>query len=131
MADRFSSKNLSVSKEAVKLCALCGTLNHQHNADCWTCGWHGEFSRDAHTISLAWRRLESRYEQVGLEHLTARKVRALGDFGATRPRSRWQTAAEGCRAWWQNFQAQRDLRAAQRQTRLRSQSASRPDQLGV
>ena len=131
MADRFSSKNLSVSKEAVKLCALCGTLNHQHNADCWTCGWHGEFSRDAHTISLAWQRLESRYEQVGLEHLTARKVRALGDFGTNRPRSHWQTAAESCRIWWQNFQAQRDLRAAQRQTRLRSQSASRPDQLGV
>jgi len=131
MADRFSSQSLSVSQETVKLCALCGTLNHQGNADCWTCGWRGEFSRDARTISLAWQRLESRYEQVRMEHLTARKVRALGDFGATRPRSRWQTAAESCRAWWRNFQAQRDLRAAQRQARLRSQSASRPDQLGV
>ena len=136
MADHFSHKNPThknpkVFKEAVKLCALCGTLNHQDNADCWTCSWRGEFSRDERTVALAWHRLEARYEEVRMEHLTARKVRAPGDFGAPRPRSRWQTVAEGCRNWWRTLQSQRDLRAAQRQARLRSRTTSRPDQLGV
>ena len=137
MADKIpfipSHKNSGpeVSKEAVKLCGLCGTLNHEKNSDCWTCGWGGEFSRDERTVALAWQRLESRYEEVRLEHVTARRMRPLGDFGAPRPRSRWQTMAEACRGWWGDLQAKRDLRQAQRQARLRPQSPSRPDQLGV
>ncbi len=120
-----------VSKETVKLCALCGTLNHQDNVECWTCCWGGEFSRDERTVALAWQRLESRYEQVGMEHLTSRKMQTLGDFGAPRPRSLWQTLMDRGRTWWSNFHAQRDLRLAQRQARLRSRISSRPDQLGV
>ena len=132
MADRYSkSPNAQVSKETVKLCALCGTLNHRDNAECWTCRWGGEFSRDARTVALAWERLETRYEEVRMEHVTALKMRTLGDFGAPRPRSRWQTLSEGCRTWWGDFQAKRDLRLAQRQARLRPHSPSRPDQLGV
>lgn len=132
MADYISPKSLPpISKETVKLCTLCGTLNHRDNVECWTCSWHGEFSRDERTVALAWQRLESRYEEVRLEHITARKMRTLGDFGAPRSRSRWQTLADGCRTWWQNFQAQRDLRHARRQARLRSRIPSRPDQLGV
>ena len=127
----FNKVPNKVSKETVKLCALCGTLNYRDNTECWTCRWGGEFSRDEHTIALAWQRLEMRYEEVRMEHLTAQKMRTLGDFGAPRPRSRWQTLAEGCRTWWANFQAQRDLRLAQRQARLRPHSPSRPDQLGV
>lgn len=132
MAENISRKpSPQISKENVKLCLLCGTLNYWGNAECWTCSWHGEFSRDERTVALAWQRLESRYEEVRLEHITSRKMRTLGDFGAPRPRSRWQTLAEGCRAWWQNFQTQRDLRLAQRLARLRSRTPSRPDQLGV
>ena len=125
------SSALKVSRSTVKLCALCGTLNHQTNAECWTCGWGGEFSREERTVALAWLRLESRYEEVRLEHVTSRKKQRVGDFGALRPRSRWQTLAEGCRTWWGDFQARRDLRLAQRQARLRSRMPSRPDQLGV
>ncbi len=128
MADHTSSK---ISQQTVKLCTLCGTLNHRDNADCWTCGWRGEFSRDERIVALAWQRLEARYEEVRLEHLTARKMQALGDFGAPRPRARWQMVADGCRTWWQNFQTQRDLRHARRQAALRSRIPSRPDQLGV
>ncbi len=121
----------TITQETVKLCTLCGTLNHQDNAECWTCRWHGEFSRDEHTISLAWQRLELLYEEVRLEHVTSQKIRALGDFGTFNPRSRRQIWADQCHAWWRNFQTQRDLRMAQRAARLRSRTPSRPDQLGV
>lgn len=132
MADLISHKaSPKISQETVKLCTLCGTLNHRDNLECWTCSWHGEFSRDEHTVALAWQRLESRYEEVRLEHVTARKMRTLGDFGTPCPRSRWQTLADGCRTWWQNFQTQRNLREARRLARLRSRTASRPNQLGV
>lgn len=121
----------TITQETVKLCTLCGTLNHQDNAECWTCRWHGEFSRDEQTIIFAWQRLELLYEEVRLEHVTSQKMRALGDFGAFNPRSRWQTWADQCRAWWHKFQTQRDLRMAQRAARLRSRILSRPNHLGV
>lgn len=134
----FGVKNIAsvttaktVTQKTVKLCALCGTLNHQENAECWTCRWHGEFSRDDHTISLAWQRLELLYEEVRLEHVTSQKMRALGDFGVSSPRSGWAGVADRCRTWWRNFQDQRDLRMAQRAARLHSRISSRPDQLGV
>ena len=120
-----------ITQKNVKLCVLCGTLNHCDNAECWTCRWHGDFSHEEQIISLAWLRLESLYEEVRIEHVTSRKMRALGDFGALRPRSHWQILADKVHACWQNFQTQRDLRAAQRTERLRSRPLSRPDQLGV
>ena len=121
----------AITQETVKLCALCGTLNHQDNSECWTCGWHGEFSRDGRTVALAWQRLESRYEEVRLEHVTSQKSRTLGDFGTPRPRSSWQALADNCRDWWRTFQTRRDLAFARRQARLRSRIPSRPDHLGV
>ena len=127
----MASARKTVTKENVKLCALCGTLNHAANAECWTCRWHGGFSHDERTVALAWQRLESQYEEVRLEHVTSQKMRALGDFGAPRSRSYLQTLAEGCRTWWSNFQNQRDLRMAARTARLRSRLPSRTDHLGV
>ena len=137
MADNISRKSLHhkssrpITRETVKLCSLCGTLNLCDNAECWTCSWHGDFSRDEHMVALAWQRLETRYEEVRLEHITSHKMRTLGDFGAPRPRSHWQVLADGCRSWWSGFQTQRDLRQAQREARLRPHTPSRPDQLGV
>ena len=115
-----TSATKAITQATVKLCTLCGTLNHQDNTECWTCCWHGEFSSDEHTIHLAWQRLELLYEEVRLEHVTSQKTWALGDFGAFNPRSRWQVCADHCRAWWSAFQTNRDLRMAQRAARLRS-----------
>ena len=120
----------TLTQEDAKLCLLCGTLNHRDNVECWTCRWHGGFDREPGLVGLAWQRLESQYEEVRLEHLTSRKMRALGDFGALRPRSQWQTLVDNCRARWAQFQAQRDLRMAKRRASLRSQS-SRSSGLGV
>jgi hypothetical protein len=138
LADKLSVGSLlpavaekKITQKNVKLCVLCGTLNLCENAECWTCRWHGDFSFEEQTISLAWLRLESLYEEVRIGHVTSRKMRALGDFGALRPRSHWQIMADKARSCWQNFQTQRDLRAAQRAERLRSRTLSRPDQLGV
>ena len=127
----MNRSRLGASPETVKLCGLCGTLNLETNKDCWTCGWHGSFSRDAQTIALAWQRLETQYEEVRAEHLTTRRTAAPGDFGAMRDVSLMQKLSLGAAAWWRRFQDARELRSAQRQARLHSRTPTPPDQLGV
>ena len=120
-----------LSPKTVKLCELCGTLNLGLNKECWTCRWSGSFSRDPKTIALAWQRLETRYEEVRIEHVTGRRARPLGDFGAARPASAPRKVALAFTAWWQRFLDARDLRMAQRQARLQSRMPSPPDQLSI
>lgn len=121
----------AVGKNNVKICALCGTLNLKTNVECWTCRWHGEFDYDAEVIEMAWQRLVTLYEDVRVEHVTSRKILALGDFGRHKPPTGWRSIARLCHDWWTNFQTQRDLRMAQRQAALRSRLPSRSNQLGV
>ena len=121
---------IKVSQTDVKLCELCGTLNLEHNKECWTCRWHGGFSRETQTVSLAWQRLETQFEEVRIEHVTARRGSIVGDFGAARPASFPQRLCAAFAARWQRFQDQRVLRAAQHQAR-RSQMPSPPDQLSI
>ncbi|MGI4792089.1 MAG: hypothetical protein ACRYFS_24975 [Janthinobacterium lividum] len=125
---RHSTK---VSQKNVKLCELCGTLNLESNKECWTCRWYGSFSRDEQVISLAWQRLETLFEEVRAEHVTARRSLSVGDFGAARPVSLRHRIFSNIAAWWQRFQDQRDLRMAQREARLHSRMPTPPDQLGV
>jgi hypothetical protein len=120
-----------ISRKSVKLCELCGTLNLNANKECWTCRWHGGFGQDETTIALAWQRLENMYEDVRVEHVTARRTFQLGDFGAIRPASFSQKLAPALAACWQRFLDQRDLRAAQRQARLHSRMPSPPDHLSI
>ena len=124
-------ENFRVTRSQVKLCALCGTLNHERNAECWTCRWHGEFDTEEQTIALAWQRLETLYEEVRFEHVTSRKMRQLGDFGAPQTASLWVNLQSRCRGWWERFQAGREQRMAQRASKLRSRTPTPPDQLGV
>ena len=120
-----------LSRKTVKLCELCGTLNLETNKECWTCRWSGSFSQDPQTVSFAWERLTAQYEEVRIEHVTGRRTRPLGDFGAARPASGPRRFAQSFRTWWQGFLDARDLRMAQRRARLRSGTPSPPDQLGV
>ena len=120
-----------ISRNQVKLCDLCGTLNLETNKECWTCRWHGGFSRDERTIALAWRRLETQYEEVRTEHVTARRTHTIGDFGAARPSSLPRRIAEAASAFWQRLSDQYALRQAQRRTRQHSQMPSPPDQLSI
>ena len=117
--------------KTVKLCEFCGTLNLETNKECWTCRWSGIFSRDPQTITLAWQRLTAQYEEVRIEHVTGRRTRPVGDFGAARPVSGPRKFTQALAAWWQRFLDARDLRMAQRLARLRSRTPSPPDQLGV
>jgi hypothetical protein len=114
---RLSAK---ISPETVKLCEFCGALNLASNKECWTCCWHGGFSVNEQTIALAWQRLETLYEEVRIEHVTARRTSTVGEFGEARPASRLQSLVSGLAAWWQRFQNQRELRMAQRDARLNS-----------
>ena len=120
-----------ISPKDVKLCELCGTLNLESNKECWTCRWHGGFSRDEKTVALAWQRLETLYEEVRIEHVTARRSVTFGDFGTAYPVSLQRKISAKIAGWWQRFLAGRDLRMAQRQARLHSHMPSPPDHLGV
>lgn len=120
-----------LTQDDVKICTLCGTLNHRANAECWACRWHGAFSDDARTVALAWQRLEVRYEGVRHEHVLARRVPALGHFGTPRHATPWQRIAGRCGAYWQGFLNGRDLRAARRENGLKKRQGSHPDGLEV
>ena len=96
-----------VSLENLKVCELCGTLNHHRNTECFTCGWRGRFSRDEATSRLAWLRLVDQYEEVRMEHVTAKSRPIIGDFGRKRPAGRWQHFCEQSRSWWQGVLAGR------------------------
>ena len=76
-------------------------------------------------------RLEDQFEEVRREHVTSRNLPALDELGAIRPAIGWQKLRERLRTFWTNFETARDLRMAQRDARLRSRPASRPDSLGV
>ncbi len=121
----------TLSRKNVKLCDLCGTLNLDLNKECWTCRWHGGFSLDEQTIAFAWQRLETRYEEVRIEHVTARRTFQIGDFGAARPASFPQRIAASASAFWQRLLGRHALRQAQRQARQHSQMPSPPDQLSI
>lgn len=121
----------TLSRKNVKLCELCGTLNLEQNKECWTCRWQGNFSRDEKTIAFAWQRLETQYEEVRIEHVTARRTFQIGDFGAARPASLPQRLAASASASWQHLLDRYALRQAQRQARQQSQMPSPPDQLSI
>jgi hypothetical protein len=104
-----------ISPADVKVCELCGALNHDKNMECFTCGWRGQFGRDKHTISLAWHRLTDQCEGVHLEQLTARPTYFLDELGQRKHRSLWQRLVSRCRHWWQGFLADRDRQAARRE----------------
>ncbi len=120
-----------LTPDSVKLCALCGALNHKNNGECWTCRWHGAFLKDPSLLTMAWLRLEHQFEEVRMEHVTSRRLPALDERGAPCPVSGWGKLTAQCRLTWANFQTARNLRMAQRDARLRSRSASKPDSLGV
>ena len=124
-------RSTKITQRNVKLCELCGTLNLEGNQECWTCRWHGDFSRDEQTIALAWQRLETLYEEVRLEHITARRTVPLGDYGTVRPAKWPQRLSALLAARWQQFLDQRDLRNAQRQARLQTRMPTPPDQLSI
>ena len=121
----------TLSRENVKICGLCGTLNLEQNKECWTCRWHGDFSYNDQTIALAWQRLETQYEEVRVEHVTARRTFHIGDFGAARPAAFPQRISASFAASWQRLLDRYALRQAQRQARQHSQMPTPPDQLSI
>ena len=120
-----------ITRKTVKLCELCGTLNLNTNKECWTCRWQGSFSRNEQTIAYAWQRLETQYEEVRAEHVTARRRPTLGDFGAARPANLPRRLAASASAWWQRLLDRRVLWLAQREARQQSRMPSPPDQLSI
>ena len=119
-----------VSEKDVKLCALCGALNHRKNTECFTCGWRGVFEREPSTVHLAWQRLYDEFECVDMEHITGSHSLPLNELGVLKaaPVSRRWTVK--VRDWWRNVLAKRDARAEERERPYRQQ-AGPPNGLGV
>lgn len=54
----------------LKICDLCGWLNHESNKECFVCGWHGHFTRDVGIIHAAVELAVRRYGRLELQHFT-------------------------------------------------------------
>lgn len=115
-----SSAQTPVQQSDVKLCALCGTLNHKKNVECYTCGWHGEFKNDEHTISLAWQRLYDQFETVQLCHVSGGCSFTVGEFGAPVQKKAFQGWLERTKAWWASVLAKSRQRAIHPDPRMRA-----------
>ena len=89
-----------VSEDDVKLCALCGTLNHKKNNECCTCGWRGAFDRDGHLVHLAWLRLYEEFEIVQMCHVASTKTFTVGEFGVPVKTGRMRSWSNRIRDWW-------------------------------
>ena len=120
----------AVSEKEVKLCALCGALNFNKNAECFTCGWRGVFEEDESTIHMAWQRIFDQFESVELEHITGSRTYTVGELGAFTGVAKNTTVGSRIKAWWRGMMARRDARAAERERHLRPQ-AYPPNELGV
>ena len=119
-----------VTEKDVKICSLCGALNHMKNSDCFTCGWGGIFEKDQAMIHLAWQRLYDQFECVEASHVGMRRGAPIGDFGAVAERRTLPAWGARVGAWWRRIMAERDERAAQREAKLKAQHFP-PNELGV
>ena len=89
-----------VSIADVKLCALCGTLNHKKNTECFTCGWRGTFDYDKRLLGLAWERLYREFEIVQFCHVSAARSFSVGELGVAVHRHPVRRNWERFKAWW-------------------------------
>ncbi|HVX57975.1 MAG TPA: hypothetical protein VHA37_09725 [Candidatus Saccharimonadales bacterium] len=104
-----------VTEADVKLCALCGTLNHVKNVECYTCGWRGVFDRDSRLVHIAWERLYSQFETVQQCHVSATRSFSVDELGVavhTHPVRRWW---EGVKAWFAQQRSRHGIAAGTRQ----------------
>ena len=120
-----------VSPEDLKVCDLCGTLNHNKNSECFTCGWHGHFQSDPDMVRLAWLRLAHQYEEVRLEHVTARSRPIVDEFGQKGSADCWQQFCERWQAWWRGLLASHRPRSASREHPAHKQHTAPRNDSGV
>jgi hypothetical protein len=59
--ERGSGQVGGFSETDYKVCDLCGALNRVSNAECFVCGWAGEFHRDPETVRQALREFRDYY----------------------------------------------------------------------
>lgn len=94
-----SKPDLSV--EDLKLCALCGALNHRSNPECFTCGWRGVFDTNEPSIRMARGRIIDQYGRITTEDVTrSGSTNYLADIfsngNPVSPRTFWLRAV----SWW-------------------------------
>lgn len=60
----------SIPETSLKICDLCGHLNHESNTSCFVCGWSGQFERSLETIRAAVDLTGRRYGRLEMHHVT-------------------------------------------------------------
>ncbi len=60
----------SIPESSLKICDLCGHLNHETNESCFVCGWSGRFERSIETIRAAVDLTGRRYGRLEMHHIT-------------------------------------------------------------
>ena len=118
---KIETGQTSIAEKDVKICELCGTLNHNDNNECYICAWRGAFSTNPATVHAAWLRLYDQFESVLIEHVTARRVVTLGHLGVARKGSRWQV-------WCAAMKLRCQSLFPKRRTRTNDRIASPPTQ---
>lgn len=93
----------TVSPDQLKVCELCGSLNHVRNRECFMCGWHGQFSRNRAILRFAWLRLADQFEEVRVEHVTAKNRLLIEDYGMQSSAGAWRRLRGSIRASWQRL----------------------------
>ncbi len=79
----------------LKICELCGWLNLASNTECFVCGWHGRFDRDAEAIHAAVEIALRRYGRLELQHFTDPRT-----YRPTRPPSLRRRCGDWLRRAW-------------------------------
>ena len=53
----------------LKICDLCGWLNHTTNDECFVCGWRGRFERDPEVVRTAVELSVRHHGRLELHHI--------------------------------------------------------------
>lgn len=101
-----------ISPDELKVCELCGTLNHIRNRECFTCGWHGQFSRDRTILKFAWMRLVDQYEEVRPEHVTALNRGFIKDRGLASGTGAWRRFCAWVQSSWNRITLRAPVKGA-------------------
>lgn len=59
----------NVQAAELKICPVCGALNHVKTRECFVCTWHGGFERRPEIIHTAIELLRRRYGNLSLDQL--------------------------------------------------------------
>lgn len=99
MRQQGTGRTAEIRVADLKICDLCGWLNLESNEECFVCGWHGHFERDAEVVRAAAELAVRRYGRLELQHLTDLRTYREPEPPAPTARARVWFRHTLCRFW--------------------------------